>query len=122
MQPPKSYRDLTVWQKAMVLTSATYDLTGRFPRHELYGLTGQIRRAAVSVSANIAEGRGRFYRGAFAHHAAIARGSLMELDTQLEIAIRLKYVETTEVEQLLQLIDEVSRMLTTLIRKLRRPK
>ena len=122
MKAPKSYRDLKVWQMAMSLASGTYELTSQFPRHELYGLTGQIRRAAVSVPANIAEGRGRFSRGDFAHHASIARGSLMELDTHLEIAIRLNYVQAKDVEPLLPLVDQVSRMLTTLIRTLRIPK
>src|SRR5687768_6502165 len=119
MKSPESYRDLDVWQKAMTLATHAYELTRAFPKHELYGLTGQIRRAAVSVPANIAEGRGRFYRAEFAHHASIARGSLMELETHVEIAMRLEYAQRGDVEPLLQLVDQVNRMLTRLIRALR---
>ena len=122
MTAPKSYRDLDAWQKAMTLATAAYHLTARFPKHELYGLTAQIRRAAVSVPANIAEGRGRYHRGDFAQHASVARGSLMELDTHLEIAVRLQYANEKDVEPLVQLIDQVSRMLTRLIRALRETK
>jgi len=122
MPTPTSYRDLDVWQKSMKLAVAVYALTADFPKHELYGLTSQMRRAAVSVPANIAEGRGRLYRNEFAHHAAIARGSVTELDTYLEIAIQLKYTRKAATEPARQLADDVSRMLTMLIRALRRPK
>jgi four helix bundle protein len=121
MPSPNSYRDLEVWQKSMTLAVAVYKITADFPKHELYGLTSQMRRAAVSVPANIAEGRGRWYRGEFAHHCAIARGSLMELDTYLELAIRLGYARRQTFEPAIGLADELSRMLTMLIRALQRP-
>jgi four helix bundle protein len=122
MPTPTSYRDLDVWQKSMQLAVAIYALTADFPKHELYGLRAQMRRAAVSIPANIAEGRGRFTRGEFAHHAAISRGSLMELDTYLEIAIQLRYLPAQSVQPAQQMADEISRMLTMLIRSLRRPR
>jgi four helix bundle protein len=121
MSTPTSYRDLEVWQKSMKLAVAIYTMTAAFPKHELYGLTSQMRRAADSVPANIAEGRGRGYRGELAHHASIARGSVTELDTYLELALRLGYLDTHVVESPVQLADDVSRMLTMLIRALRRP-
>jgi four helix bundle protein len=122
MPTPTSYRDLDVWQKSMMLAVSVYALTAEFPKHEVYGLRAQMRRAAVSVPANLAEGRGRFTRGEFAHHAAIARGSLMELDTYLEIAVQLGYLQVQSVEPAQQMADEISRMLTMLIRSLRRPR
>jgi four helix bundle protein len=121
MPNPRSYRDLDVWQKSMKLAVAVYKTTADFPKHELYGLSSQMRRAAVSVPANIAEGRGRWYRGEFAHHCAIARGSLMELDTYLELAIELGYLRKQSVAPALELVEELGRMLTALIRALRRP-
>ena len=115
----QSFRDLDVWNKAMDLVVSVYALTDKFPRHELYGLTDQIRRAAVSIPTNIAEGNGRLYRGEYAHHAAIARGSVSELVTCLEISRRLNYASDTAVEAILQQASAVSAMLTKLIRALR---
>ena len=86
----QSFRDLLVWQRAMQLTVAIYSLTKDFPREELYGLTSQIRRAAVSIPSNIAEGQGRQSTGEFKNFIGIARGSNFELQTQLEIACALK--------------------------------
>src|SRR5881628_197411 len=87
--PIKSHRDLIVWQKAMDLVTSIYRATESFPKTETYGLTSQIRRAAVSVPANIAEGQGRRLAGEYLQFLANARGSLLELDTHLEIAVRL---------------------------------
>jgi four helix bundle protein len=81
------------WQKAMDLVVETYKVSRDFPKEELYGLTSQMRRAAVSVPANIAEGQGRRLSGEFIHFLGNARGSLLELDTHLEIALRLSYIE-----------------------------
>ena len=117
----RSFRDLDVWNKAMDLVVNVYALTDTFPQHELYGLTDQTRRAAVSVPTNIAEGNGRLYRGEYAHHAAIARGSVSELVTCLEISRRLKYANDAAIEAILQQASAVSAMLTMLIRALRRP-
>ncbi len=87
----QSFRDLQVWQRAMQLTIAVYRLTREFPREEIYGLTSQIRRAAVSVPSNIAEGQDRLNPGEFKQFLGIARGSICELQTQLEIARALQF-------------------------------
>jgi four helix bundle protein len=88
----QSHRDLIAWQKAMDLVVETYTVSRDFPKEELYGLTSQMRRAAMSVPANIAEGQGRRLSGEFIHFLGNARGSLLELDTHLEIALRLGYI------------------------------
>lgn len=87
----KSHRDLIVWQKAMNLVEAVYKATACFPKEETYALTSQIRRAVVSVPANIAEGQGRRLAKEYLYFLANARGSLLELDTHLEIAVRIGY-------------------------------
>jgi four helix bundle protein len=104
----------------MELSLETYRLTRRFPRSELYGLSSQAQRAAVSVPANIAEGHGRFYRGDFQRHVAIARGSLMEPDTHLELARQLGYASERDLSRASAMIDKLGRMLTNLATKLAR--
>lgn len=94
------FRGLRVWQGAMELVQHVYAVSRAFPQHELFGLTSQLRRAAVSVPSNIAEGHGRGSRAEFAHHLSIARGSLSEVDTQVELAVRLRYVTAAEVQAL----------------------
>jgi four helix bundle protein len=86
------YRDLKVWQKSINLVVLTYRSTRRFPKHELFGITQQIQRAAVSVPANIAEGHGRTTKGEYRNFVSVARGSLKELETLLEIAFHLGYL------------------------------
>lgn len=108
------YRSLRVWQKAMDLVVESYQLARRLPPHERYGLASQMRRAAASVAANIAEGNGRAHRGDYVRHVSIARGSIMELETVVEIALRLNYLSDEEVVQGRELIDHVSRMLNRL--------
>src|SRR5688572_26837166 len=93
-QEIRSHRDLIVWQRAMDLVTSVYRLTEDFPKSELYGLTSQIRRCAASIPANIAEGQGRRLAGEFLQFLANARGSLLELDTHLEIAVRLGFIGT----------------------------
>jgi four helix bundle protein len=115
----KSYRDLLVWQKSMDLVVASYEIAKRLPHHENFGLISQIQRAAVSIPANIAEGHGRRHTGDYMHHLSMARGSLLELETHLLIAARLKYLEAKDIESTLQLTDELGRMISGLIRKLR---
>lgn len=88
----RSHRALIVWQKAMDLVEAVYKATASFPKEETYALTSQIRRAVVSIPANIAEGQGRRLPKEYLYFLANARGSLLELDTHLEIAVRLKYL------------------------------
>ena len=114
----KSYRDLTVWKKSMRLALATYHVTQKLPREERYGLTSQVRRAAVSVAANIAEGHGRSHRGDYLHHLSIARGSVRELETHLYLIRGLRYGDRQEVRVTLLLCDEIARMLTALMRTL----
>ena len=110
----KGYRDLVVWQKAMELVTSVYEATSAFPRHELYGLTGQIRRAAVSVPSNLAEGHGRTSRREFHQFISQARGSLMEVETQLEIARNLGYLSSADAAELLAKASRVGRMLNGL--------
>jgi four helix bundle protein len=114
--PIKSHRDLIVWQKAMKLVEAVYAATASFPRQETYGLTSQIRRAVVSIPANIAEGQGRRLTKEYLYFLANARGSLLELDTHLEIAVRLNYLSTTKYTDLKDQLDEVARILNGLMR------
>ena len=115
------FRDLDVWQRSMDLVVEVYRITRAFPQSELYGLTAQMRRAAASVPANIAEGNGRLFRKEYAHHVSIARGSIAELSTCLEIAQRLGYVSPALVSDLFKLADDISRMLLMLMRALDKP-
>lgn len=115
----RNYRGLKVWQKAMDMVIACYQITKVFPKNEIYGLTSQIQRAAVSVPANIAEGNGREHQREYLHHLSIAHGSLMELETHVLIAGRLEYVETSEVDAILAMTDEVGRMLSGLRKHLK---
>jgi len=115
----QDYRDLIVWQKAMDLVEGVYQTTRNWPNEELYGLTAQVRRAAVSIPSNIAEGQGRTSRNEFAHHLSIAHGSLREVETQVLVAQRLHYAEEAIVEELLDLCSEVGRLLQGLLRSLR---
>ena len=110
-----SFRDLRVWQEAMRLTTEIYRGTSAFPRHELYGLSQQIRRAAVSVPSNIAEGKGHRSDKEFVHFLLHARGSLLELQTQLMIAEELQYIGKEEATRLLGLAETVGRALSGLI-------
>ena len=91
-----SFRDLQVWQRGMDIVETVYRISGEFPKTETYGLTGQLRRAAVSVPSNIAEGHARSSTKEYLHHISMAQGSLAELETQLEVAARLKYVGAEE--------------------------
>lgn len=114
-----SFRDLRVWQQAMKLAREVYQGTDSFPRHELYGLTQQIRRAAVSVPSNVAEGKGRHSDKEFSHFLFNARGSLLELQTQLMLAEELEYLSAADTRRLLALAEGVGRALSGLINSLR---
>jgi four helix bundle protein len=116
------YKDLIVWQRAKLLATAVYRITDRFPKSELYGLTSQLRRAAVSVASNIAEGQGRLTMGEFLHFLGQSRGSLLELETQLAIAVDLRYLDASEYTKLEDQTYEVQRLLNGLIESLRRRK
>jgi four helix bundle protein len=117
--PLKSYRELDVWKKAMDLVEAVYISAAKFPPAERYGLTSQLQRAAVSIAANIAEGYGRSHRGDYLHHLSISRGSLMEVETHLTLAVRLKLASRADVLAAWQLSQKVGQMLTKLIASLR---
>jgi four helix bundle protein len=106
----RTYKDLAVWQRAMDLAAEVYRATKVFPRDEIYGLTNQLRRAAVSVPSNIAEGQGRGVGNEFAHHVRIAQGSLQEVETQILLAQRLCYIDDAVVLPLLSLTSEVGRL------------
>ena len=107
----KSYRDLQVWKKAMDFVQAVYSATQTFPKEELYSLTNQIRRSAVSIPSNIAEGSSRRGTQEFLRYINISTGSLAEIETQLIIAGRLSYLSETSLNDLLKNTDELSRML-----------
>ena len=115
----KSYRDLEVWQKAMDLTMECYKVTKEFPKSETYGMCNQIQRAAVSIPANIAEGRGRQYTKEFRQHLSIAYGSLMELETHILLAERLGYIDVEESKPLMSKTAELGRMINGLQRSLK---
>lgn len=118
-QSIRSHRDLIVWQKAMDLVTEVYRLTEHFPKSELYGLTSQIRRSAASIPANIAEGQGRRLAGEFLQFLGHARGSLLELDTHLEIAVRLGLLSSDLHSTLMQQLIEVRKLLNGLIRSIK---
>jgi len=111
----ESYRQLIAWQKSMDLVEAVYRCTRHFPREEMYCLTVQVRRAAISVASNIAEGQARHSQKEFHHFLTLARGSLVEIETQIEIAARLKYVDAAETGALLERCAELGRILNGLI-------
>lgn len=115
----RGYRDLVVWQKAMDVVSDVYRLSEGWPKEELYGLTNQIRRAAVSVPANIAEGQGRTGKREFLHHLSIANGSLHETETLLLIALDLRFLDKPACDEPIVRTAEVGRLIGGLIRRLR---
>lgn len=116
----RGYQDLECWQKAMDLVVDTYQVTKTFPSDERYGLVAQLRRAAVSVPSNIAEGRGRFGLGGFLYHLSVATGSLVEVETQFLISQRLNYLNQSEARLVLGKTAEVRRLLAGMVRALRK--
>lgn len=115
----RSHRDLIVWQKSMDLVTGVYRATECFPKSELYGLTSQIRRSAASIPANIAEGQGRRLSGEFLQFLGNARGSLLELDTHLEIAVRLGMLSAESHSRLMEQLVEVRKVLNGLMRSIK---
>jgi len=115
----QSYRQLIVWQRAMELVQSIYKLTKDFPKEEIYGLTSQIRQAAVSIPSNIAEGQGRDSTKEFLHHLSIAYGSLMEVETQILIAESLNYLKSEETKLILGKTSETGRLINGLTRSLK---
>ena len=114
----RSYQELIGWKKGIELVTDVYRLTQKFPKQEIYGLTSQIRRAAVSIPSNIAEGQGRMSRGEFKQFLGHARGSVFELESQVLIARNLAYLNMEEGEVLLERIAELGRVLNGLLKSL----
>lgn len=112
------YKDLIVWKKSMELVKEIYMLTKKLPKEETYSLSDQMRRAAVSIPSNIAEGNGRKTDSEYAHFLNISRGSECELETQLHICIMLNYLTEEETKNAFLLLSEIGKMLNTLINKL----
>ena len=115
----KKFQDLAVWQKAMQLAIVTYKIVKKLPREETYALSDQMRRAAVSIPSNIAEGHERNSTQEYIRFLSIARGSKAELHTQILLCLEIGYLSETDVEEALLLINEISRMLPALIKSLR---
>jgi four helix bundle protein len=114
----QSYKDLLVWQRSMQLVTTIYRSTECFPKSEQFGLCSQLRRAVVSIPSNIAEGQGRNSPKEFVYHLSVAYGSLMEAETQIQIAANLSYVSQAEADTLISQTAEVGRMLNGLSRSL----
>jgi four helix bundle protein len=114
----RSYKDLIVWQKAIALAKLIYRLTQNFPSAEKFGLIAQMRRAAVSIPSNVAEGQARHTTGEFIQFISHAEGSVAELDTQLVLSIELKFCASAAADPVFELINELRRMLNALRRKL----
>ncbi len=111
----RNYTDLVAWQKAMLLAESVYRATKDMPREELYGLTSQMRRAAVSIPSNIAEGQGRRTDGEFLHMLSISHGSVRELETQIALANRLRFMSDDDHRIVLDQCREVGRLLNGLM-------
>lgn len=116
----RSFRDLAVWQRSMELVEQCYRITKSFPSEEKFGLSSQLQRAAVSVPANIAEGRSRGRTKEFLHHLSIASGSLAEVETHLEVALRLRYLAESVVTPMFDRITSIARMMNSLQASLRK--
>ncbi|MBI4711623.1 MAG: four helix bundle protein [Candidatus Omnitrophica bacterium] len=118
MEKIKSFKDLLIWQKGIEIVKSVYELTRRFPKEETYGLTSQIRRAAVSLPANVAEGFKRYFPKEYRHFLLIALGSAAELETEIIISCELSYLSKEELEAVSEKIDHFSRMISSLLKKL----
>ncbi|WP_055443375.1 four helix bundle protein [Lacinutrix himadriensis] len=114
----KSYRDLIVWQKSVNMVTLVYKLLNDFPKDEKFGLTSQIKRSSVSISSNIAEGYGRNYTKDYIRFLNIARGSLFEMQTQLQIAINLGFLKLDDLNEINNLSLQIEKMLNSLIKKI----
>lgn len=116
----RGYQDLKVWKKGMEIAAAVYKLTDKFPRHEMHGLAAQMRRAAVSIPSNIAEGHARQSTREFLHHVSFAQGSTAELETQIMLCQQLNFAQEVDTKHLLELCEESGKMLRGLQSSLQR--
>ena len=114
----KSFKDLRIWQKGMEIVTDIYTLTKKFPKEELFSLTSQLRRSAISIPSNIAEGFKRFHNKEYKQFLFITLGSCAELETQIIIAKELKYINENEEVKLVEKLDHICRMTSSLIKKL----
>jgi len=122
MSDIKNYRDLIVWQKSVQLSVKIYQLTAKFPKEEIFGISSQMRRAGVSIPSYIAEGRGRNTVGEFINFLGIAKGALDELDTQIEISFLLGFLVENDKDDIFNMINSIAKMLNGLKISLKRPK
>ena len=114
----KTFKDLDIWKRSVELVEDIYRITKSLPKHEIYGLTAQMRRAAVSILSNISEGFARFHNKEYRQLLFISLGSCAELTTQIIIALRLGYIDDTSAAPILNELDELSKMTMSLIKKL----
>jgi len=114
----QNYRDLVVWQKSIEIAKMVYQLVKKLPKEEIHALSNQMRRAAVSIPSNIAEGHERKSTKEYIRHLAIAKGSKAELQTQLHICVEIGYLTETDIADAMETLEEISRMLASIIRKL----
>ena len=114
----KNYRDLVVWQKAMDLTTMLYQIVRKLPKEETYALSDQMRRAAISIPSNIAEGFGRNSTKEYIHFLYITKGSVCELETQLMLCVRIEYLTEIEIQPIMILLEEIGKMITTITKNL----
>ena len=119
MSSVKSHKDLEVWKRSIELVTKIYNITNNFPNEELYGITSQIRRSAISIPSNISEGAGRQYRKELIQFLYVSLGSLAELETQLIISENLKYLNKNDSEDIQTELTEIRRMILGLIRSLK---
>ncbi|WP_309608862.1 four helix bundle protein [Flavobacterium sp.] len=115
----KTFRDLLIWQKSMVIVTNCYIITSNFPKEELFGLTSQIRRCAISIPSNISEGYGRGTNKDYHRFLKISLGSLFEFQTQIEIAFNLKYISENDFDKIYEESREIERMLSSFIKKIK---
>ena len=114
----KRYRDLNIWRKGIELVKDIYKSTGKFPKQEMYGLVGQMRRSAISIPSNVAEGFRRHHNKEYKQFLYVSLGSCAELETQVTIAKELKYIEQDKETVLLEKLDHICRMISNLLKKL----
>lgn len=119
MEKIKSFKELRIWQKGIEIVKDVYTLTKKLPKEELYGLTSQMRRSAISIPSNVAEGFKRYHNKEYSQFLYIALGSIGELETQIIIARELKFIADKELIAISEKIDHISRMISSLIGKLR---
>ncbi len=118
MSEIKDFKDLIIWQKGMIIAEKCYQLTKSFPKDELYGMVQQVRRSSVSIPANIAEGYGRRSKKDYARFLNISQGSINELQTHLILCQRVRICEKKDIESIISLLQEETRMIISLIKKL----